>query len=217
MFYQRETGTKQVPKEIEEKREELIGIVRDIFQNCAASNNEKLTGSELEEITEKVANHFMRTIPLHPEGSGLSFRITIRSGGIGDGSSIKPGNIWLNWKQVLIEGSESILSIAGAVAVPWLVPFAGLVVCNRIWSVLHIKITERHAAVIWTMWLKRDKENSIKNDAVLDSVNIELSKFNRLKMNHEELNILLKDLEGMKCIEKTGENKWRLRELVRVV
>ena len=159
----------------------------------------------------------MRTIPLHPAGGELSFVIIIGTGGTGDGSSIKPGNIWLNWKQVLIEGSESILSIAEAVAVPWLVPFAGLSVCNRFWSVLHIQITERHAAVIRTMWLKMDNENSITDDAVLDSVNIELSKFNRLKMNHEELNIILKDLEGMKCIEKTGGNKWRLRELVRFV
>ncbi len=207
MKAQKENNTKHVLKE----------LVRDTIQNCAATNKERLTGSEIEEITEKVANHFMNTIPLHPEGGGQSFRIAIRPGGIGDGSSIKPGNIWLNWKQVLIEGSESILSIAGAVAVPWLVPLAGLVVCNRIWSVLHIKITERHAAVIWTMWLKRDKGNSITDDAVLDTVNIELSKFNRIKMSQDELTIILKDLEGMKCIEKTEGNKWRLRELVRVV
>jgi len=207
MNAQTENNTKHVLEE----------IVRDTIQNCSSTNNEKLTGSELEEITEKVANHFLRTIPLHPEGGGLSFRITIRSGGIGNGSSIKPGNIWLNWKQVLIEGSEIILSIAWAVAVPWLVPLAGLVVCNRIWSLLRVPITERHAAVIWTMWLKRDKENSITDDAVLDTVNIELSKFNRLKMNQDELTIILKDLEGMKCIEKTEGYKWRLRELVRVV
>jgi hypothetical protein len=205
MKAQKENNTKQV----------LKGIVRNTIQNCVTPNKERLTDSELEEITEKVANHFMTTIPLHPEGGGLSFRIAIRPGGIGDGSSIKPGNIWLNWKQVLIEGSESILSIAGAVTVPWLVPLAGLVVCNRIWSVLRIPITERHAAVIWTMWIKRDKENSIKDDAVLDSVNIELSKFNRLKMNHDELTIILKDLEGMKCIEKKTGNKWWLRERVR--
>jgi hypothetical protein len=169
MNAQKENNTKHV----------LEGIVRDTIQNCSSTNNEKLTGSELEEITEKVANHFLRTIPLHPEGGGQSFRITIRSGGIGDGSSIKAGNIWLNWKHVLIEGSESILSIAGAVAVPWLVPLAGLVVCNRIWSLLRVP--------------------------------------NRLKMNQDELTIILKDLEGMKCIEKTEGNKWRLRELVRVV
>jgi len=61
------------------------------------------------------------------------------------------------------------------------------------------------------------KDPDLPNPLITELVNIELSKFNRLKMNQDELNIILKDLEGMKCIEKTEGNKWRLRELVRVV
>ena len=61
------------------------------------------------------------------------------------------------------------------------------------------------------------KDPDLPNPLITELVNIELSKFNRIKMNQDELNIILKDLEGMKCIEKTEGNKWRLRELVRVV
>jgi len=116
----------------------------------------------------------------------------------------------------LVDGSESILTVAGAVAVPWLIPLAGLVVWNKIWSVLTVEITERHAVVIWTMWLNKDPENCVKGQAILNLVNKELSKYNRPKMNRRELNMVLEDLKKMECIEETEGNKWWLREWVKV-
>lgn len=83
------------------------------------------------------------------------------------------------------------------------------------WSLASIKIDERHAAVIWTMWKNRDEENCIKNDKVLDLVNKNLSEYNRPIMNEKELKDILKDLEEMECIEATEENKWWLREWVK--
>ena len=83
------------------------------------------------------------------------------------------------------------------------------------WALSSIKIDERHAAVIWTMWKNRDKENCIKNDKVLDLVNKDLSKYNRLMMNEKELRNILKDLEEMECIESAEENKWWLQEWVK--
>lgn len=137
--------------------------------------------------------------------------------GLGGGSSTKPGNIWLNWKKLLVAGSESILTFIGAVAVPWLIPLAGLVVWNKIWSMLTIEISERHAVVIWTMWLNKDSENCIEHRLILNLVNQELLKYNRPQMNQQELDEVLKDLEKMECIEKTEGNKWWLREWVKVV
>lgn len=141
----------------------------------------------------------------------------IKPGGVGGGRSLKPGNIWLNWKKLLIVGSESILTIAGAASVPWLIPLAGLVVWNKVWSLLTIEIDERHAAVIWTLWKNRDKEDRIEHDKILNLVNEELIKYNRLPMDEKELNNILSDLEKMECIEKDEKNKWWLREWVKTV
>lgn len=201
----------------EEKRKEIIELVENIIQNYISSNKEKLTNSEIEETSAKIIENFTNITPPEIDENEKYYFITTRPGGVGGGSSTKLGNIWLNWRCLLINGSESILTIAGAVAIPWLVPFAGLVLWNKIWSVLNIQITERPAAVIWAMWINRDKENCIKDEVIIDLVNTEFSKYNLTKMNQEELNITLRDLERMECIEKTERNKWWLREWVKVV
>jgi len=191
----------------EEKRKELTDIVKGVIQNYDIQNKE--------EISSRIVNHFSNITP--PEMDLTTHFITIRQGGLRGGSSTKPGNIWLNWRKLLLGASESILTVAGAVAVPWLIPLAGLVVWNKIWSVSIVDITERHAVVIWIMWLNKDLENCVKGRAILNLVNKELSEYNRPKMNRRELDMLLEDLKKMKCIEETEKNKWRLRELVKVV
>jgi hypothetical protein len=191
----------------EEKRKELTDIVKDVIQNYDIQNKEK--------IASEIINHFVNITP--PEMEESWYFITIREGGLGGGSSTKPGNIWLNWRKLLVAGSESILTFIGAVAVPWLIPLAGLVVWNKIWSMLTIEISERHAVVIWTMWLNKDSENCIEHRLILNLVNQELLKYNRPQMNQQELDEVLKDLEKMECIEKTEGNKWWLREWVKVV
>jgi len=106
----------------EEKRKELTDIVKDVIQNYDIQKKE--------EISSEIINHFLNITP--PE---MEFRwelLTIRQGGLGGGSSTKPGNIWLNWRKLLVEGSESILTVVGAAALPWLIPLAGLVVWNKI-------------------------------------------------------------------------------------
>lgn len=144
------------------------------------------------------------------------YTLYFRGGGIGGGESTKLANVCLNWRRLLIEGSESILAIAGANASPWLIPFAGLIVWNKIWSIFTIQITERHAVVIWTMWINVDTKKCIEKDIILDLVNTELLKYNRPRMNREELDMILRDLVKMDCIEYTESTKLWLRESVNV-
>jgi hypothetical protein len=197
----------ELEERAEEKRKELTDIVKNVIQIYDIQNREK--------IASEIINHFVDITP--PEIESSLNLITIRQSGLGGGSSTKPGNIWLNWRKLLVEGSESILTFIGAVAVPWLIPLAGLVVWNKIWSMLTIEISERHAVVIWTMWLNKDSENCIEHRLILNLVNQELLKYNRPQMNQQELDEVLKDLEKMECIEKTEGNKWWLREWVKVV
>ena len=196
----------KLEKRAEEKKQEIFKIV----ENTIASHF-----SNPEQLSIKIIDHFCGITPPEIEIDTHHFIFDIKSGGLGGARSSKPGNIWLNWRKLLIDSSESILTIVGAVAVPWLIPLAGLVVWNKVWSLSSIKIDERHAAVIWTMWKNSDEENCIKNDKVLDLVNKDISKYNRPIMNEKELKDILKNLEEMKCIEGTEENKWWLRESVK--
>jgi len=200
-------------KRAEEKKQEVFEIAKNTIAPHF-SNPEKLS--------TKIIDHFCRITP--PEiddtpitkiDTTLHIFLNIQPGGLGGARSSKPGNILLNWRKLLIDASESILTIVGAVTVPWLIPLAGLVVWNKVWSLSSIEIDERHAAVIWTMWKNRDEENCIKNDKVLGLVNNELSKYNRPMMNEKELKDILKDLEEMECVESMEEDKWWLREWVK--
>ncbi len=197
----------KLEKRAEEKKQEIL----EIAKNTIAPHF-----SNPEQLSTKIIDYFCEITP--PEidtTTTIHIICDIKPGGLGGARSSKPGNIWLNWRKLLIDGSESILTIVGAVAVPWLIPLAGLIVWNKVWSLSSIKIDERHAAVIWTMWKNRHEENCIKNDKVLDLVNKDLSKYNRPMMNGKELKDILKDLEEMECIEGTEENRWWLREWVK--
>jgi len=195
----------KLEKRAEEKRQEILEIVK----NTIAPHF-----SNPDQLSIEIINYFCIITP--PEIDPMIYLLTLKPGGLGGARSSKPGNIWLNWRRLLIDGAESILTIVGAAAVPWLIPLAGLVVWNKLWSLLSIKIDERHAAVIWSMWKNRDEKNCIENDKILDLVNKELSEYNRPKMTEKELKDILKDLEKMECIEAIDKNKWWLREWVKV-
>lgn len=130
------------------------------------------------------------------------------------GRSLKPGNAVFNWKKLLTHASESVLTVAGSVAFPWLIPFAALAVWNRVWSLLTIELGETHAVVIWTMWNNCDSDHQLSADKVLPLVNNELLSYSRQTINKEELEHVLHDLKRMTCIEKTDDNTWWLREWV---
>lgn len=192
----------------EEKKKELLKSVQDSIKIPSLSDQ------NCTEISEQIINYFTNITPSEIEVS-YSF-LTTSKGGLGGGTSIKPGNILLNWKKLLVDGSESILVIFGAIAAPWLIPLAALVVWDKIYSMSTIEISERHAILINTLWKNCDEEKCIEYKSIKDLVNWELSRYNRSKLEQKELDMLLKDLEKMKCIEETDENKWWLREWVKV-
>jgi len=194
----------KLEKRAEEKKQEILEIAKDRIANYSPI---------ADELARKVFDSFCVITP--PETDDRWYLITTRPGGIGGGRSSKPGNIWLNWRKLLIDSAESILTVVGAIAIPWLIPLAGLIVWNKVWALSNLEMDERHAATIWTMWKNRDKENRIEHDIILNLVNEELSKYKRSPMGEEELKNILNDLEKMECIEKDEKNKWWLREWVK--
>jgi hypothetical protein len=193
-------------KEAKAKREEIKDIVRGVIDGRI---------DNVDKFSDNLVSHFCEITP--PEIDTTMHLMTIKPGGMGGGRSSKPGNIWLNWRKLLVDGSESILTVVGAVSIPWLIPFAALVVWNKICSLCNLEISERHAAVVWTMWQNRDETNCVEPSAIAKLVNTELLKYNRPKMNKKELNAILEDLKNVQCIEISDDGKLWLREWVKTV
>jgi len=197
----------KLEEKAEKKKEELQNIIKSSLTQFNIDN--------IDEISQKIIEKF--TVITPPEVDTTLHLITMRHWSEGARSS-KPGNIWLNWRRLLMDSAESILMIAGVVSIPWLIPLAGLIIWNKVWSLLNIEIDEKHAVVIWVMWNNRDEENCIKEEQILSLVNDELRRYKRPEMSEEEFERILKDLERMECIEKiVDENKWWLREWVKTV
>jgi hypothetical protein len=194
----------RLDEDARKKYEELVQIVNSTISSHT---------SQSEQISRKIVSNFSSITP--PEiQSGFELSI-LEQGGIGGGRNIKPGNILLNWKRLLIDSADIALTISGSISIPWLVPLAGLVVWNKIWSLLNIEIDERHAVVLWTMWQNKDDENKIERKEILKQTNKTLRKHNRREMNKAELKLILDDLERMQCIERSNHDKLRLREWIK--
>lgn len=142
--------------------------------------------------------------------------VKIKKQGFGKGKSRKLRNIYLDWKKLLLVGSESILTVVGATAYPILVPFAGLIVLNSFWSLLNININENHAAVLWAMWQNRDVNDTIPHDNLLNHANNVLLEQSKDAIDNRELTRVLNDLEKMSSIRRTKKNKWLLCEKVEI-
>lgn len=200
-----------------EKTEELTNLVRETvskYWNAIGFN--AAIGDDLQAATQ-IVNNMIRVIPPEEETVILEF-MTITEGGRGEGRSVKLGNIILNIGKPVAAVAASGLAISASVAVPWTAPFAAIVIWDAIWSNLKAELSEREAAIIWTMWLNCDENNCVSHAGLLDMVNLELTKHGRSAISPQELHDSLQILNRMKCIKRSKSDplKWWLCEWVKV-
>ncbi len=211
-----------------EKTQELTDLVNEtvskywnaIGDNAAVGDDVKATAQIVSNLIRVIPPE--RVIPQKKEPLILRFVLTrlviISEGGKGNGSTWKPGNITLNIRKLVEAVAASGLAISTAITVPWTAPFAVIVVLGKIRSNIRAELSEREAAIIWTMWLNRDENNCVSHAGLLDMVNSELTKYRRSVISPEELEDSLQILNRMKCIKpsKSAPLKWRLCERVKV-
>lgn len=160
----------------------------------------------------------------HQEGNVVLHCITLFSDGLGQGApnvrggiSIKVSNfLLLDWRRLLVDVAESTLTIIGGSENHWLLVLAGLVVWNKIHSLAAVPISEKHAVVLWAMWQNRDHDNQVEESKVYAAVNKHLRVRGRKRINTSDFEVILSDLQKMRCIERVEGSKWRLIERVRI-
>lgn len=215
-------AAEEIRKEVEELMESIIVSNTNNSKKAKCFDVQKMSSeitNSLIEITSNEYEYSTRPIQIIPPKCEFSSHkaIFIREGFTGGAKSTKFGNIKLNLNKLCILSCESIFPLVAATHTPWLIPFAALVICNKLWSLQNIQITERDAIVIWTMWNNRDPKNCcIETEKVLDLINLELSNGARPQMTKQEFEVAIRNLEKMRCIEESKENKWHLLEEVKI-
>jgi hypothetical protein len=176
--------------------------------------NKQLHVENAEYITNLAFQHFVEIEP--PFEEQFINLITLNAdSGVGGGNTIKPGNIFLNWKKLLLDGVEHYLTIAGAIATPYLIPFAALVVWNKVWSLRKIEISENHAIVLSALWDIRNDKNIVDASNRLDLVNTHFAQFTKKQVSLDEYNSIIDDLYKMQILELNRDGTIWLREWVR--
>ncbi len=136
-----------------------------------------------------------------PEKEEIRFHlITIGKGGMGGGTTTKPGNIILNLRKLVTTLAGGALTIAGALEASWTLVLGALVVWDSIYSGLQVPISEREATIIRSMWLNSDKRQTIAHRDLLALVNEHLERNGRAKISQQELSDSLGILERLTCI-----------------
>jgi hypothetical protein len=128
-----------------QKKAELVLVAEEVLTDCLQFGDNVPDATSIAMVSEKIVDNFIQNTP--PGMPHMEF-ITMSRGGYGGGKTTKPGNLVLNLRTLLVDLAEGIAIGAGAVSVPWLAPFAGIRILNKLWSRLNIEISEREAVVL---------------------------------------------------------------------
>lgn len=177
----------------------------------------KLAPVSIEEIKLIVDKFCEFSPPVELASSGTSFHLihSFNPGGIGGAKSIKPGNILFNWKKLFTLSASSTFSTLSASAHPYLIPLAALMIWIHLWSQMNIKLSERHAALIWSLWTNCRDNLSMKVEDLLEALNENFARYDRPNVKSTELLSLIDDLEKIRCL-KVRQNVIWLTENVRL-
>ena len=128
--------------------------------------------------------------------------VTLAPGGIGGGRLRSARNLLLNWGAVVGVGTSVAQVVANASGPPWLLVLSVLPVAQQFFPALNRQLSERHAAVLWTLWHHGAATNRVRDVSLRRLVNKSLSEYGCSLMPAPELKRVLADLEQLRCVER---------------
>ena len=140
--------------------------------------------------------------------------ITLKSGGLQGGETTKPGNLRLNWQRFVRDCGDMVLTAAGVIAVPILIPFAALSLWNKYWTHATIPLSREQATALFAMWTRKDDEQRTTRASAIEALNELLTVFKLPSVDAAEFAVIERDLIHLQCIELDGDRIW-LRQWIK--
>ena len=194
----------------DEKKDEIISSLSSILQKNVCVKN------SFDQISKEIVSQCITVRPPEKEKVVLHL-MTMSPSGRGGGKSTKAGNIVLNIRKLVEAVASGAFAAVSAYQVPWLGIFGFILLWNSLWSSAQVELTENDAAVIWTMWVHRDrKNNEISDEGLLNKVNDHLEKYDRASMTQKDMEFSIRHLEDIKSIKRSKKNPkdWWLCEWI---
>jgi hypothetical protein len=161
---------------------------------------------------ERIVDSFCRLSPPMTRPA-VSHMITLHSGGLQGGETSKPGNLRLNWHRFAAECGDMVLTVAGVINMPMLVPFAALSLWNKYWTQSTIKLSREQATALFAMWTRKNERNRIARSDAITAINELLTVFKLPLIDDSAFNAIECELIHLQCIESDDDGIW-LREWV---
>ena len=166
-------------------------------------------------LTEKIVHEFCRI--KEPEIKSTELRMDfVRIGDTGQkgGTSVKPGNILLNWRKLFGALPGMVLTGVGVATNPWLVVLGALVIWKDLYATIRIELEPKHAIVFKAMWDNHNGRNRISEVDAAKFANSALNDADHNTLNSKNFASVVEDLAKIGCIEIKNGEIW-LREWIR--
>jgi len=178
------------------------------------SDCQEILGPELSMHAEQAIDSFCSmSPPLDPPI--VIEMITLSSAGRRGGQTRKPGNIILNWRNLLRESPDLVLTGAGVATTPWLIPLAALSIFNKLWTNSKIDLTREHASCLFAMWQHCNDDHKLATNLALAECQELFKVFGWPPLNAAQFSAILHDLVELQCIELPDQATIWMRERVK--
>ncbi|WP_116473907.1 hypothetical protein [Zobellella maritima] len=194
----------------ENKSELMSNLIKDI--ELKGTNS-----SDAQVVAQIIMDEAIRVSPPKIEEFVIEL-ITMSPSGRRGGKSTKAGNIVLNMRSLVDAVTNGAFAVVSSYQIPWLAPFALILLWNSLWRSAKVEFSENDAALIWTMWVHRDRSNNeIAEEGLLNKLNEHLKKYSRSPVTDKDLKDSLNALEEIKSIKRSrrNPNDWWLCEWVK--
>jgi hypothetical protein len=193
----------------EQTEAEIKKLLRDGMRSADISE------TALEDALSSLMDSVIRVSPPEEESQFMEM-IVMNSSARGGGRSTKPGNIRLNFGQLLDTVAEGILTLESINA--WTLPLGLLIVLRGLSRNLSVQLTESDAVTISAMW-KAGIDNGfiakfadIKTNADLHARKYQRNALSPADIRHSITNLVT--LGSVKPI-KGEDDKWKVYEEIR--
>ena len=195
-----------------QKEEEILEKITSYLANA------DVDAADRRQVAEIIASTSIRVTP--PEVQRIVLHlVTLHASGRGGGKSSKPGNIRLNIGKLMEGVANGVFAVVSSYQIPWLAPFAFIMLWKSLWDSSKVDLTENDAAVIYSMWIHSDNKNEIPKRNLLQTVNMHLQRHNCQPITQKDLDFSISSLIKVGCIKEssTNRNNWWLCEWVQPI
>ena len=170
-----------------------------------------------EAMVDKLFDSYVQhSPPLQAAPSVRVHLITMSPFGRGGGISRKPGNIYLNWRNLIQLITDIAITAHGVTTGrTWVLPFIALHVWNTLWSKARVDFDQKDAMTIHALWKNRNSENKITEAAGLEKTNASLHEMKMDQLSKSEYTKIINRFLDLDCIEIEDGIIW-LRESVKI-